>query len=284
MSIKEALYKAFHILKPISQDAFLEAEILIRHILGIGRAELFSHWEKALSPEKEKEFWTLIHRRLNYEPIPYIVGHREFYGLDFYVTPDTFIPRPESELLVERAIELSALFTPEVSIADVGTGCGAIAISLAFNLPQAKIYAIDISPKALEVAERNLKRYKVEGRVHLLLGDFLSPLPQPVNIIIANLPYIPTSEIPSLPPEVRLFEPIIALDGGEDGLEKLRQFLLQVPGRLQKGGYLLIEIGAGQGEKVKRLITNYLPSAKVEIIPDLAGIPRIVQVVLTKQG
>jgi release factor glutamine methyltransferase len=284
MTIKEALYKACLLLKPITPDAFLEAEILLRYILEVERTKLFTQGETTLSPQQEENFWSLIRRRLNHEPIPYITGHREFYGLDFYVNPHTLIPRPESELLVERAIELSAQFSSPLLVADIGTGCGAIALSLALNLPQAQIYAIDISPEALQVAEQNCQRYHLEERVHFLLGDMLSPLPHPVHIIVANLPYIPTEEIPHLPPEVRLFEPLAALNGGKDGLEKIKALLSQAPSKLRKGGYLLMEIGQGQGERVKDLAKTFFADTSIELCHDLSGVPRIIQVGLMEQN
>jgi release factor glutamine methyltransferase len=165
------------------------------------------------------------------------------------------------------------------SIADVGTGSGAIAIVVALHLPQAEIYATDISAAALEVARINCGKHRVEKQVHLLLGDMLQPLPEPVDIILANLPYVKDSELPQLIPEIRNFEPITALAGGQDGLEKVHQLLPQAGQKLLPGGLILLEIGQGQGPVATALVKDYFPTGKIDLIPDLGGIDRVVRVV-----
>jgi len=163
-------------------------------------------------------------------------------------------------------------------IADIGTGCGAIAVSLAWALPQAKIYATDVSAAALQVAEMNCRRHGVNSQVELLQGNLLEPLPQPVDMIVANLPYIKGCEFKDLSPEIRDYEPTTALAGGEDGLDKTQQMLEQMPGKLSYGACFLLEIGQGQGEMVTSLIKNYFPEASIELISDLGGIERVVKV------
>jgi len=279
-------------------DAFIEAELLLGHVLRMSKTQLHTGPEKGLSSAETKHLRHLIQRRLNHEPSAYILGHCEFYGIDFYVDYHTFIPRPETELLVEKTVELAHHIShPEkqITIADIGTGCGAIAVSLALALPQAKIYASDISASALQVAEINCRRHAVTSQVELLQGNLLEPLPQPVDMIVANLPYIKTCEFKDLSPEIINFEPTIALTGGKNGLDKIRQMLEQMPGKLNciplknfvfqgalnlcngistvlmkkseanfswgidYGACFLLEIGQGQGEIATSVVNSYFP-------------------------
>ena len=274
MTIKQALSRAREILAANDfEDPPLESELLLRHVLKISRVQLYLRLDQELSLEENEEFWLLIQRRLGHEPIAYIVGHREFYGLDFYVNPDVLIPRPESELLVEKTLELTRN-RPVSTIAEVGTGCGAIAISLASHLPQTKIYATDISAAALRVALNNCQKHGVVNKICLLEGDMLDPLPEPVDIVVANLPYVRESELPRI--NTVNFEPYLALNGGPDGLGKIRRLCTQITGKLRSGGNLLLEIGQGQGRAVIALMHSLLPSAEIELIPDLSGIDRVV--------
>ena len=276
MTLKAALSRARGILaQKAIEDVPLEAELLLRHVLKINRTQLYLDLEQELSPQDEKAFGHLVERRLSGEPSAYIIGNREFYGLDFYVDSNTLIPRPESELLVETALTL-ARNRQLHTIADIGTGCGAIAVSLALELAQAKIYATDISPAALEVAAINCRRHGVDDRVSLLQGDMLEPLPEPVDLIIANLPYVGESELtPS-------FEPLIALDGGADGTEIIAKLCLQTKGKLSGGGSLLLEIGAGQSEAITALLRHLFPDSNVDVFTDLGGIERVVSLSLSK--
>ena len=161
-------------------------------------------------------------------------------------------------------------------IADIGTGCGAIAIALARHLPKAKIYATDISPATLEVAGENCRRNGVSDRITLLNGSVLEPLPEPVHLIVTNLPYIRKAELPTLPPEISKFEPMIAFDGGKDGLLLIEKLLSQVEEKLLAGGTILIEIGYDQGLAVSELAKRYLPNARVSVVTDLSGLDRLV--------
>lgn len=264
-------------------DAALEAELLLRHTLKKSRAELYLELNKALSPEETATFWQLIARRLNHEPTAYITGHREFYGLDLYLDRRVLIPRPESELLVEKALAWAASRGDEpVLVAEIGTGSGAIAIALARHLPQAQLYATDISAGALKVAALNCQRHHVTYRIRLLEGDLLAALNEPVDLIVANLPYLTDREMETLPPEIRDYEPGLALAGGEAGLDRIRASGNQAARWLRPGGSLLLEIGKGQAKTVTALLKGYFPPATVEIIPDLSGTERVVSLTLPR--
>jgi len=258
------------------EQPYLECELLLRHTLKISCSQLYLELNHQLSPEQKETFWNLIERRLSGEPTAYITGHREFYGFDFYINPTVLIPRPESELLVEKALKLAQNHTVS-TIAEIGTGCGAIAISLALNLPQTKIYATDISFPALKVARVNCQKHGVMNRICLLQGNMLDPLPEPVDLIVANLPYVKESELSSAN-----FEPLLAFNGGSDGLEKIRQLCHQLSNKLSPDGYLLLEIGQGQRKAVTTLFHSFFPLAKIEIAPDLSGIDRVVSLTFTK--
>jgi release factor glutamine methyltransferase len=290
VSIKEALHQTSKTLAAHAiEDAPLEAELLLMHLLGIDRAKLYARLDEELSPYEEHALAQFVNRRLSHEPIAYIIGHREFFGHDFHVAPGVLIPRAESELLVEQALEQieptgEKLSTPEKGekIAEIGTGSGAIAISLALLLPKAKIYATDISPRALKIAGANLEKHGVQDRVHLLQGDLLDPLPEPVDIIIANLPYIRDEELNELSAEIRMYEPIVALHGGRDGLDRMRKLLVDANEKLRPGGLILLEIGPGQGPAVTAWAKDLFPGARVELVNDLSGRERVLRVILTK--
>ncbi|MBI4180486.1 MAG: peptide chain release factor N(5)-glutamine methyltransferase [Chloroflexi bacterium] len=278
MAIIETLIQAKGVLVAGDiEDAPLEVELLLRHTLGINRTELYLELDRKLSAEEEEKFWSLLERRLSGEPSAYITGHREFYGLDFNVDPAVLIPRPESELLVEMALNL-AQQRPVATIAEIGTGCGAIAISLALNLPQAKIYATDISSSALKVALDNCLKHGVMNRICLLKGDMLTPLAEPVDIIVANLPYVREAELSRTC--ALSFEPSLALNGGSDGLDKIHQLSSQINDKLSPGGCLLLEIGQGQSGAVTTSLRNLFPSAEIAVTPDLSGIERVVSLIL----
>jgi len=251
------------------------------HAEGLTRAWLYAHLPDAFPREAEGTLEELAQRRVAGEPLAYIRGHKEFFGLDFLVDPRVLIPRPETEGLVEAALDwsrLSADGSGPFLAADIGTGCGAIAISLAVNLPEAIVYATDISQDALEVAAANARRHGVEDRVRLRRGDLLTPLPHPFPLIVANLPYIARSDLPRLAREVATYEPRQALDGGEQGLDVIGRLLQQAPSRLVTGGCLLLELGYGQGQIVMELARAAFPRARLRLLPDLAGVPRVLSV------
>jgi release factor glutamine methyltransferase len=280
--LREALQSATQTLRTSGiADASVEAELLLGHVLGMSKTQLYTEPERSLTSVETEHLCHLVRRRLDHEPAAYILGRCEFYGIDFYIDYHTFIPRPETELLVEKAVKLaSSIYQKEkqITIADIGTGCGAIAISLALALPQAKIYATDVSASALQVAGMNCQRHGVDSQVKLLPGNLLEPLPQHVDMIVANLPYIKDCEFKDLSPEIRDYEPTMALAGGEDGLDKIQQMLEQMPGKLSYGACFLLEIGRGQGRMVTSLIKSYFPQASIELISDLGGIERVVEV------
>ena len=284
MILREALQLAVQtLLRKGIDDASTEAELLLGHVLGISKTQLYTEPERALTSTEISQLWNLIQRRLNHEPSAYILRHCEFYGIDLYLDCHTFIPRPETELLVEQAVELAHRISRQgqaITIADIGTGCGAIAVCLALALPQAEIYATDISAPALHVAEMNCRRHAVSRQVKLLQGNLLEPLSQPVDMIVANLPYIKDSEIKDMSPEIVNFEPMSALAGGLDGLGIIQRILGQMPGKLNYGGCFLLEIGHGQGRGVTALIKSYFLRASIEFISDLSGIKRVVKVEL----
>jgi release factor glutamine methyltransferase len=255
------------------ENASLEAEVLLCHAMKIDRAQLLSEPEAELKKRHEDTFKTFIKRRLKGEPHAYITAHREFYGLDFYVDKNVLIPRPETETLVEQVIKV-AKFQLHPLIIDVGTGSGAIAISIAKHLPAAEVIGIDISKAALKIAERNVEKHAIGDQVKLLRGDLLENAPAVVDIIAANLPYVLTEEVPQV--NTNGFEPVLALDGGPDGLEIIKRLCHQAKDRLKTGGCLLLEIGLGQSKTTVAILQNLFPSAKIEIVSDLAGIERVV--------
>ena len=280
MNLKQALAQARGVLAGNDiEDASLEGELLLRHVLGKSRPQLYLDLDDELSPAHEGIYRLLVERRLRGEPSAYITGHREFYGLDFYVDHSVLIPRPESELLVEKAISLA--WNRLVStIAEIGTGCGAIAISLALNLPEVTIYATDVSARALEVARLNCRRHGVMDRINLWQGDMVEPLPEKVELIVANLPYVRESELPRTGP--LSFEPVLALNGGPDGVEKIGRLCRQADDRLRSGGCLLLEIGQGQGKSVMNILHKVFPQAQIEVWRDFSGIERVVSLSLTQ--
>jgi release factor glutamine methyltransferase len=279
VKLKQALAHARGILMDNNvEDAGLEGELLLRHVLGIGRTQLYLDLENELGPAHDELFSQLIERRLQGEPSAYITGHREFFGLGFYVDRNVLIPRPESELLVEKALNLAGNRSVS-TIAEIGTGCGAVAISLAKNLPGVKLYATDISAPALEVARYNCRKHGVTEIIHLLEGDMLDPLPEPVDMIIANMPYVREGELSLAGP--LSFEPVLALDGGPDGVSKIISLCHQAGNKLNLGGYLLLEIGQRQSCAVTGILHKVFPFAEIEVIPDFAGIERVVSLCLT---
>jgi release factor glutamine methyltransferase len=259
----------------------LEAEVLLAHILGTSRAVLMAHPERPLTSGQLGRYTALVRHRASNYPLPYLTGRVEFYGLELEVTPEVLIPRPETETLVDLA-----LARRPAAIVDVGTGSGCIAVSLAARLPEAVIYAIDISTVAVAVARRNAERNGVADRVRLMVGDVLSPRPGPVDLIVSNPPYIPAGEYASLPASVRNHEPWLALDGGPDGLAVIRRLLAEAPAVLRgpepaegrPGGGLLIEIGADQGKAASYLARTFFPHATVRVHRDLAGRNRVLEV------
>jgi len=282
-TLSAALGRATSILEDAEKpEARLEAEVLLMHLLGLSRAQLYSRWTDPLNAAHESTLEELVARRQSGEPLAYITGHREFFGLDLVVDRRVLIPRPETELLVESALSwLNARPDAPKLIADVGTGSGAIAVSLAFHCPDVVVYATDIAAEALDVARCNAIRHRVEDRVIPLQGDLLAPLPGPVDLLIANLPYVKEADLPRWcgAAQVELgWEPEVSLSGGPDGLDLVRRFLAQAPGYLRPGGALFMELGWDQARQVCELARSSFPEAQVSRHKDLAGLDRMVAV------
>jgi release factor glutamine methyltransferase len=277
LTIAQLLTSATSDLSATSPSPRLDAELLLAHALGWPRARLLA--ERAYAPDAERAaaFAALVDRRAALEPVAYLTGRKEFFGLELEVSPATLVPRPETELLVELALaearRLAARTGPALTIADVGTGSGAIAVALAAHLPAATVYATDLSAAALAVAERNVARHGLAGRVRLLHGDLLAPLPAPVDLVVGNPPYTVLAEVE---PNVRAHEPWLALDGGPDGAAVYRRLAATLPPHLRPGGAALLEIGSWQGELVAGLLREALPGAAVAVHRDLAGLDRVV--------
>jgi release factor glutamine methyltransferase len=261
-------------------DARLEAEVLLGHALRLQRHQLYARLQDDIDDAQLVEFKSLLERRLAREPTAYIVGHKEFYGLDLETTPAAPIPRPETELLVEEALKAGA-----ETLVDVGTGCGAIALALAHHLPNAVIYATDRSPQALALAARNAEKLSLADRIRFLEGDLLDPLPEPVDLIAANLPYVKSDDWDTLAPEIRKHEPRSALEGGPAGIDVIERLLRQAmpTGRqalpyLRPRGRLLAEIGWDQGERLREIARQCFPEAQIQVKKDTAGLDRLLLV------
>jgi release factor glutamine methyltransferase len=283
MKVKEALHHTAKTLAAnVVEEAPLEAELLLMRSMDLGRTGLYLRLEDDMPSQSGNALSELVGRRLRGEPTAYILGHREFYGLDFYVGPGVLIPRPETETLVEEAVEFTRRNFPSVDpvIADIGTGSGAIAVSLAHLFPKAKVYATDISTQALDIATLNCIRHGVQ--VELLQGDLLAPLPQPVDMIVANLPYVADGDMAELSTEIRNYEPRIALSGGVDGLDSIRRLIVDAPEKLRVGGVVLLEIAPSQAELLASWATDLGSWFSVDVIRDCGGVVRIVKLVLTK--
>lgn len=279
MTLAQALHEATEALRAagIEDAAWLEAEVLLRHTLDLDRAHLYARLQEDLGSGDQAVFHSLLARRLVHEPTAYIVGQREFYGLDLETTPAALIPRPETELLVQEALSRACGREP-LLIVDVGTGNGAIAVALAVHLPQAALVAIDLSREALALAVRNARRHGVESRVSFLQADLLAPLAQAADLIVANLPYVRSADWEALPPEIREHEPRAALDGGPDGLREIERLLEQVPSYLRPGGSLLVEVGPPQAAPALALARRCFPDAAARILPDAAGLDRLLAI------
>lgn len=278
LTVRQALQSAALKLKKAGiETPRLDAEVLLAHCLNVERPKLYLCPGRPLKEEEEALWRSVLQRRLMRQPVAYITGWREFFGLRFRVDRRVFIPRPESEHLVEEALR-QARQRGLRTIADIGTGCGCVGISLAKHLRGLLVYIADISSEALEVAAVNARQHGVDGCVVALCGDLLEPLPEAVDMIVGNLPYIPSEDCHALPPEVQLWEPRLALDGGQDGLGAIRLLLSGVDVHLRPGGVVLLEIGAEQGPAASALAAQILPGSRVRILPDYAGHDRVLVV------
>lgn len=274
-SISENLRRAALALEAAQVDApRLSAEVLLAHVSGLSRTQILARPDQNVPSDALAHFDRLVERAVAGEPLAYIVGHREFYGLDFTTDARALVPRPETELLVDLALK----GLPEnARVADVGTGSGCIAVVIAVRAPSARLTAIDVSPEALTLAQRNAQRHRVADRITFTQTDLLkNAAPAAFHLICANLPYIATPELETLP--VVKHEPRLALDGGPDGLTLIRHLLVDAPRVLRPQGRLLLEIGAQQGKAAFALAGAFFPNARVRLHKDLAGLDRIVEV------
>ncbi len=258
-------------------ESRIESELLLRYALRMTPAGLYLNFERELNPEEQQIYGDLVRRRLAGEPTAYITGHREFYGLDFYVDRRVLIPRPETETLVAAAVKAAG--DRVLCFADIGTGSGAVAVSLAVNLLRSRIFAVDISADALAVAAVNCRKHHVERQITLLQGNLLEPVASKIDIVTANLPYVCQTDLVTV--NTRGYEPELALDGGTDGLDIIRQLIPRAVEKLNPGGTLLLEIGQGQADDVIALFQKTSPRGEINIFPDLAGIPRVVTLSLS---
>jgi len=271
-------------LAPFSDTPALDASVLMAHILKKPRTWVMAHPDLTLTTEQQQQLDDSLARLERGESFPYVLGHWEFFGLEFDLTPDVLIPRPETELLVEKAVAWLQQSSSPKTIADVGTGSGAIAVSIAVNVPDVQVFATDISSRALEVGRRNARKFNVEKQIEFIHCDLFPEKSSFVNpqtsfdLITANLPYIPTNTLHNLPIFDR--EPTIALDGGSDGLDLYRRLFSLVPGWLTSNGKMLIEIEATQGIKVLGMANETFTGAKIYLHTDLAGRDRLLEVTL----
>jgi release factor glutamine methyltransferase len=270
-SAGEALQAARARLAAASRNPRRDAEVLLAHVLRCDQAALLTHPERLLSPAESDQLENFLKRRLTSEPMQYITGSQEFFGLLFEVTPDVLIPRPETEHLVEAALE--HIGGEAVRMVDVGTGSGAIAVSLAHARPQSHVTAVDLSPAALEVARRNAQRHGVLERVTFLQSNLLAALDgTDFDVVVSNPPYIAEGEV--LEPQVSNYEPHPALYAGPTGLEVYERLIPEARKVLKPGGWLLLEIGFGQQPAVEALLRGW---RFLSVVHDLQGIPRVVQ-------
>lgn len=265
-----------------SPTASLDAQVILAYVLGVDRSWLFAHYEYTLSAEQANAYTELIARRMRHEPVAYLIGRKEFYGLDFQVDQRVLIPRPETELLVDAVLDFIADRADKAClVADVGTGSGAIALAVAANAPEVKVYAIDLSQDALAVTRSNIAQLDERKQVRLLHGDLLTPLPEAVDIIVANLPYISSAVYPKLEADVRDYEPKLALESGSEGLDAITRLLQQAPRYLRPGGAIFLEISYDQGKAVMALAQSLLPNAYDHALrQDYHGHDRLITIVL----
>ncbi|MBN1247968.1 MAG: peptide chain release factor N(5)-glutamine methyltransferase [Anaerolineae bacterium] len=274
--VDTALHWATQALSAVTYRPHAEAERLLAHVLRHTRTALLAHPEWAVAQAQAAAYIEAVRRRATGLPLPYILGEIEFFGLTFTVTPGVLIPRPETELLVERAIDWLRAHRAR-TLVDVGTGSGCIAIAVAAQYPGQRVIAVDLSLKALRVAQANSLRHHVTAAVTWVQGDLLDPVGAPIEMILSNPPYVADPEWERLPYSVRQ-EPARALLAGPEGLDAIERLLRQAMSRLATGGCMLVEIGETQGNAVRALAQAAFPCAEVTILPDLAGKERVLEV------
>lgn len=259
-----------------SEFPYLESQVLLAFTLNTSREWIIAHPEFELTPEYEQLLESHLVQLLKGEPLPYITGVQAFYGLDFFVSPDVLIPRPETELLVEEAIGWLRERPNRRNALDMGTGSGAIAVTLVDQIPDLLMTATDISAKVLEVALKNAEKYGVDERTRFIQSNLWENIPFSFDLIAANLPYIPSDTLVGL--QVFLHEPPLALDGGPDGLRVIDAFLERAAEHIKPGGFILLEIEAGQGESAIALVQEKLTRGSIKLITDYSNLPRLITI------
>lgn len=278
-TVGSALNWAARRLGDASESPRLDAKVLLAHVLGVERVALHLFWRDALGDDDRDAYVALVERRERLEPVAYLVGQRAFYDVDLLVDRNVLIPRPETEHMVEVALSWAEPYWHRhLLVADVGTGSGALAVVLARHLPQAYVVAVDASRAALGVAKRNVSRYHLEERVDLVCGDLLTAFSAPFDLVVANLPYVCAGELPTLSKGVTVYEPHLALNGGDDGLDLVGRLLGSPAEWLARPGLALFEIDPRQSRAVVELARKRYPRADTSIIPDLAGWDRVVRI------
>lgn len=281
LTVRDALSRAMQKLKDSGvSDERTEAEYLLSFALKVKRHDIYLYPERVLSEKESSEFMDFIRKRALREPAQYITGETEFRGLIFKVSPEVLIPRPETELLVEEALDFLKGFKDEEIVIDLCTGSGCVAVSIAKEREKTRVYAVDISKEALKVASLNAEKNGVASRITFFSGDLFTPLSGlkgKARVIVSNPPYVSKEDIEKLDPEIKDFEPMIALRGGVDGLEFIRRIIEGSPEYLLPDGRLMMEIGWGQAERVKEIILQHGLYRDIEIRKDLSGIERVVK-------
>jgi release factor glutamine methyltransferase len=275
-SIAHALKETARSLSELTETPVLDAQVLLAHILDTSRSWLLAHPEEELTPKQHTRLTEKTAELQEGIPLPYVIGEWEFFGRKFQVNPSVLIPRPETEMMVEAALDWLHRHPDRRTAVDVGTGSGCVAVSLAVHQPDLKITAVEISPQAARTASKNIKAHQVDDQVKVVNGNLLDGVDQAVDLICANLPYIPTKTLKTL--DVYKREPTLALDGGPEGLDPIAELIEQAVGKLTAGGLMLLEIEAGQSAAVEALASAYFPSARIQTLADLASHPRLVEI------
>ena len=279
MFVRNVLQETHTRLSPLSDSPTLDAQVLLAHTIGKTRTWILAHPDAPLSSEQKEYLQQSVNRIELGEPLPYVLGRWEFYGLDFSISPDVLIPRPETEILVDMAKDWLFKHPGMRFAADIGTGSGCIAITLAVNTPDLVILASDISLPALKVAQQNMNQHNVTKQVFPVASYLFPPTQKRFDLICANLPYIPMKRLHKL--DIYGREPDLALDGGTHGLDLIEEIILEAPLYLFEGGIILLEIDSSQGAIIKDLARSVFPDANVDVMNDLTGEERLVSIQTT---
>jgi release factor glutamine methyltransferase len=276
LTIQAVLAQIKHTLSLHSETPTLDAQVLVAHFLGKPRTWVLAHPDAMLNQQQNDQLIQASDRLKHGEPLPYVIEHWEFFGMDFYLTPDVLIPRPETELLVERSLGWLRLHPRRRRAIDVGTGSGCVGISLAMNIPDLHVLLTDISFPALNVAMCNAQKYGLSERLEFIQADLLDGITQRFDLICANLPYIPSDTLLKLPVSKR--EPHLALDGGQDGIQLIARLLNQARNRMTPGGLIIMELESSQGVQVKTMAESLYPATNIQVLRDLSGLDRCVEI------